>query len=129
MNIIECLATQSYCYTTTTIGVPVGVLIHDTGAGNPNLKRYVQPSANDPKRAELLKIIGTNPNGNSWNRPENQALVNLAIGKKADGTQVKNPMSRLGLHASKLQFIHPISKELITITSSMPLPFRSLLGE
>lgn len=86
MNIIECLATQSYCYNTTTIGVPVGILIHDTGAGNPNLKRYVQPSANDPKRAELLKIIGTNPNGNSWNRPENQALVNLAIGKKADGT-------------------------------------------
>ena len=50
-------------------------------------------------------------------------------GKKADGTQVKSPMSRLGLHASKLQFIHPITKEMITITSSMPLPFRSLLGE
>ena len=50
-------------------------------------------------------------------------------GKKADGTQVKSPMSRLGLHASKLQFIHPVSKELITITSSMPLPFRSLFGE
>ena len=50
-------------------------------------------------------------------------------GKKTDGTQVKSPMSRLGLHASKLQFIHPITKEMITITSSMPLPFRSLFGE
>ena len=50
-------------------------------------------------------------------------------GKKADGTQVKTPLSRLGLHASKLQFIHPITKELITINSTMPLPFRSLLGE
>ena len=50
-------------------------------------------------------------------------------GKKSDGTQVKNPLARLGLHASKLQFIHPLTKELITINSTMPLPFRSLLGE
>ena len=50
-------------------------------------------------------------------------------GKKADGTQVKNPLSRLGLHASKLQFIHPVTKELITIAAHLPPSFRSLLGE
>ncbi len=50
-------------------------------------------------------------------------------GKKQDGTQVKDPLARLGLHASKLQFLHPVSKELITITSSLPPSFRSLLGE
>ena len=38
----------------------------------------------------------------------------------------KNPLSRLGLHASKLAFIHPISKELITITAPLPPAFRGL---
>jgi 23S rRNA pseudouridine1911/1915/1917 synthase len=50
-------------------------------------------------------------------------------GKKPDGTTVKNPLSRLGLHASKLQFIHPVTKELITIAAHLPPSFRSLLGE
>ena len=50
-------------------------------------------------------------------------------GKKPDGTQVKNPLARLGLHASKLQFIHPVTKELITIASHLPPSFRSLFGE
>lgn len=50
-------------------------------------------------------------------------------GKKPDGTTVRNPLARLGLHASKLQFIHPVSKELITISAPTPAAFRSLLGE
>ena len=47
-------------------------------------------------------------------------------GKKEDGTFVKNPIGRLGLHASKLEFIHPVTKELITIAASVPAPFRTL---
>jgi len=47
-------------------------------------------------------------------------------GKKSDGTFVKNPLARLGLHASKLEFIHPATKELITINATMPPAFRSL---
>lgn len=35
----------------------------------------------------------------------------------------KNPLSRLGLHASKLVFLHPFSKELITISASVPNEF------
>lgn len=38
----------------------------------------------------------------------------------------KNPLGRLGLHASKLEFIHPITKELITITAGMPASFRDI---
>ena len=34
-----------------------GVLWHSTGANNPNIKRYVQPSDNDVNRAKLLEII------------------------------------------------------------------------
>lgn len=38
----------------------------------------------------------------------------------------KNPIGRLGLHASKIEFIHPVSKELITITAPVPAAFREL---
>ena len=41
----------------------------------------------------------------------------------------KNPLGRLGLHASKLEFIHPVSKELLTFTSPLPPAFRALVGK
>ena len=50
-------------------------------------------------------------------------------GKKQDGTQVKNPLGRLGLHASKLQFIHPVTKEMITFNAPMPPAFRDYFGK
>lgn len=49
-------------------------------------------------------------------------------GKKQDGTFVKNPLERLGLHASALEFIHPVTKELITIRVGVPAAFWALLG-
>lgn len=41
----------------------------------------------------------------------------------------KNPLARLGLHASRLSFIHPKTKELITINASMPPSFRELFNK
>lgn len=38
----------------------------------------------------------------------------------------KNPLKRLGLHASKLEFIHPITKEVITIVAKTPQIFVGL---
>ncbi|MBE7085290.1 MAG: RluA family pseudouridine synthase [Clostridiales bacterium] len=38
----------------------------------------------------------------------------------------KNPLKRLGLHASKLAFIHPVKKEEICISASVPASFRAL---
>lgn len=32
----------------------------------------------------------------------------------------KNPLKRLGLHASKLEFVHPITKEIIEISAPVP---------
>ena len=49
-------------------------------------------------------------------------------GKKQDGTFVKNPIERLGLHASRLEFIHPVTKEVITINAGMPMSFRNLFN-
>ena len=89
MEIIECLHTESRCwkYKGGTGYYParqVGILLHTTGVNNPNLKRYCQPSKDDPKRDELLKRIGKNLNGNSWNRNITKA-VHFFIGRLADG--------------------------------------------
>lgn len=41
----------------------------------------------------------------------------------------KNPLKRLVLHASRLEFLHPITKELITIEAGIPSSFTSLFHE
>lgn len=54
-----------------------------------------------------------------------QDLGNPIVGDEKYG-HTKNPLKRLGLHASKLEFIHPISKEIITITAPVPNIFWGL---
>ena len=51
--------------------------MHDTGANNPYLKRWVQP---DDGR------LGPNPNNNSHNKPGGTVCANAYIGKLQDGT-------------------------------------------
>lgn len=63
-----------------------GVLWHSTGANNPSLKRYVQPSDNATDREEWLKKLGTNSYKNDLNHTSNQIGLNAWIGKLADGT-------------------------------------------
>ena len=57
-----------------------------------------------------------------------QDLGHPIIGDDKYG-HTKNPLKRLGLHASKLEFTHPISKEMITITAPVPGTFKSLFGK
>lgn len=38
---LQCYLKESTCYKSTTTMTIKGVLIHSTGANNPNLKRYV----------------------------------------------------------------------------------------
>lgn len=40
----------------------------------------------------------------------------------------KNPLKRLGLHASALEFMHPITKELMTFRAPLPAAFRELFS-
>ncbi len=47
-------------------------------------------------------------------------------GKKVDGTFVKNPLERLGLHASKLEFIHPVTREVLIFNATLPPCFHTL---
>ena len=83
---IVCMMTNSTCYKNTRLMTIKGVLWHSTGANNTTIKRYVQPSENDPNYDELIKIIGKNNNGNDWNHIERQAGLNAWIGKLADGS-------------------------------------------
>lgn len=81
-----CMMTQSTCYKGTRKFTPKGILIHSTGASNPFLKRYVQPSDNAPDKAYWLEKLGKNQYGNDWNHSDRQAGMNFFIGKCADGT-------------------------------------------
>ncbi len=82
---LVCMQTQSTCYKKTKPIKVLGVLWHSTGANNPNLKRYVQPSDNASDRAKMLAIIGTNKNRNDMNHITRQMGVNAWIGRLANG--------------------------------------------
>ena len=83
---LVCMQTQSTCYKGTSNMTVKGILWHSTGANNPNLKRYVQPSDKASDRDEMLKLLGVNSAKNDWNHIERQAGLNCWIGKLADGT-------------------------------------------
>lgn len=84
---IICMQTQSKCYKGTKPMKVLGVLWHSTGANNPWLSRYVQPSDDAPDRAQMLVLIGTNKYGNDINHKTDRSMgVNAWIGKLADGS-------------------------------------------
>lgn len=84
---LVCMQTQSSCYKGTNKNMTIrGVLWHSTGANNKTLKRYVQPSDNDPNKAKLLKLLGKNTSGTDWNHTAVSAGLNCWIGTLADGT-------------------------------------------
>ena len=62
-----------------------GVLWHSTGANNKNVKRYVQPSKDDPKYNELIEYLGKNQYNNSWNNTTRKVGMNAFIGVVASG--------------------------------------------
>ena len=56
-------------------GSPAGIIIHSTGANNPNLKRYVNAS----------EICGENPYKNYFDRPDSNVCPHAVIGKDKNG--------------------------------------------
>ena len=88
---LVCMQTQSTCYKETKKMAIKGILWHSTGASNPNIKRYVQPSEIRPKedsysRDMWLSVLGKNTYKNDWNHIERKAGVNAWIGKLADSS-------------------------------------------
>lgn len=83
---LVCMQTNSTCYKGTRKMAVKGVLWHSTGANNPWLKRYVQPSDNASDRIKMLKLLGENTSKNDWNHISRKAGLNCWIGKLADGS-------------------------------------------
>lgn len=82
MNLHTLYATKNECYIKNagTPWTPKGVMIHSTGANNPNLRRYVGPDDG---------LLGVNAYGNHWNqyRPDGkQICCHAFIGKLKDGS-------------------------------------------
>lgn len=59
MDIITAYATKNDCYKKAQKMTPKGIVVHSTGANNPNLKRYV----------DAPDEVGVNQYGNHWNNP------------------------------------------------------------
>lgn len=90
MRLRQQLLTRNDCYRAGNTIRPRGVMVHSTGANNPNVKRYV------PGDDEL----GRNTGGNHWNQP-GYLCVHAFIGKFADGkvgTVQTLPWNRLAWH-------------------------------
>lgn len=80
MNLHKLLLTNNACYKAGQIITPRGIMVHSTGANNPNLKRYVGPDDG---------LLGKNTSNNHWNTAKpggRQVCVHAFIGKLADGT-------------------------------------------
>ena len=75
----------------------------------------------------LLKVLIDTGRKNQI-RVHMQELGHPIIGDDKYGHE-KNPIKRLGLHASKLEIINPTTKEVITITSPVPGVFKGLFDK
>ena len=94
MKLKQCILTRNDCYTKGTKmtgGKPTGIVVHSTGANNPNLKRYVQPLPTDKDYSVIMADLGDNIYNNDWNKSykngetNRQVCVHAFIGKNAAG--------------------------------------------
>lgn len=95
MELRRQLLTENRCYIRGDRLSPKGVMVHSTGANNPNLRRYVQPDDG---------ALGTNRYGNDWNQPEPSVCVHAFIGRLQDGTVAVYqtlPWQMRGWHAGR----------------------------
>lgn len=86
MNLYQCFLTGNDCYKTNEHIKPKGIMVHSTGANNPNLRRYVQPAKTDKNYNELIQLLGKNNNNNDWNRSGLKVCTHGFLGKLADGS-------------------------------------------
>ena len=76
MDIRKCILTNNDCYKTAQKITPKGIVVHSTGANNPQLKRYVQPDDG---------LLGLNQNNNHWNTSGLEKCVHAFIGEDKNG--------------------------------------------
>lgn len=77
MNLHKVIFTECDSYKAGRKITPKGVMVHSTGANNPELRRYVGPDDG---------LLGENKYNNHWNMPKVGASVHAFIGKQKDGS-------------------------------------------
>jgi LysM repeat protein len=80
MNLHKLYLTDNDCYKAGKKHMVKGIMVHSTGANNPNLRRYVGPDDG---------LLGKNQYNNHWNtaKPDGrQICAHAFIGKLADGS-------------------------------------------
>lgn len=77
MNLRKLIFTNCDAYKAGNKITPKGVMVHSTGANNPNLRRYVAPDDG---------LLGKNTGNNHWNMSGVGASVHAFIGKLKDGS-------------------------------------------
>ena len=80
MNLKQLYLINNACFQANAPLQIRGIMVHSTGADNPNLRRYVGPDDG---------ALGHNPNNNHWNQPTpdgRSVCVHAFIGKLANGT-------------------------------------------
>lgn len=96
MKLTQLFLTQNNCYKAGRKHTVKGIMVHSTGANNPNLKRYVGPDDG---------TLGVNSGGNHWNQPKpdgRQVCVHAFIGKDKNGvirTYQTLPWDMVGWHS------------------------------
>lgn len=96
MNLHKLILTNNACYKAGKTITPKGIMVHSTGANNPNLKRYVGPDDG---------LLGKNQYNNHWNQDKpggRTVCVHGFIGKLSDdsiATYQTLPWNHRGWHA------------------------------
>ena len=76
MRLYQRILTENDCYRQNRFMIPMGVMVHSTGADNPRLSRYVAPDDG---------LLGR-PSSRHWNQRGLDACVHAFIGRLADGS-------------------------------------------
>lgn len=86
MKILQCLLTNNRWYNSGKT-IPIkGIVVHSSGANNPELRRYVQPTPRTEGYWDMMAKLGTNQYGNHWNSKQQAYGMHAFVGKLADGT-------------------------------------------
>ncbi len=130
--VVEGILTEKSGTITSYLKENVNNLVYSTAdpTGQKAITHYEVVKENEKRGYSLLKVrIDTGR--------KNQIRVHLQekgypivgddkYGKRADGSAVKNPLGRLGLHASKLELIHPVTREVLSFHAAVPAGFWTL---
>ena len=105
---------------------------------NQNNMVYVTNDPSCPKAITRYEVVKENENYSLLRVEIDTGRKNqIRVQMKAKGHSIvgddkygheKNPLGRLGLHASKMEFVHPVTKELISINATLPPSFRQIFG-